>query len=116
MNPAPENRVTLGWFSRVPAALAVAFGVGLLVAGRTLAPPSLPDQIASQYSPAEWRLVSNSERQDRDVAMACNGFGAGFLTLGLLGLILPRIDLLLQDRRRRDVEPAPHPPDVACEA
>lgn len=76
---------------QILSGLAVALGVGLLVAG--------------------------SERDVQffhGLAAGLKGFGAGFLTLGILGLLLPWANALVSARRVRTVEPVtpsnPSPP------
>lgn len=85
-------------FVQVLSVVAVGLGMGLLVAGNTASP------VAEVESNGEvrWsvRLSSSQMEFYHDLAVALNGFGAGLLTLGLLGLFVPWINAFLERRRR----------------
>ncbi len=82
--------------AQVISVILIAVGVGLLVAGGSLTP-------ATQMNLVD-QAISSAHRSSRDVefvhhlAIAFKGFGACFLTLGVLGLLVPWANVLFFGR------------------
>lgn len=77
--------------------LAIAVGVGMLVAGSTAAPYLLVTAENGQ----QMALATSNLRGEfyHGLAIGLKGFGSGFLTLGVLGLVLPWIDVIINALR-----------------
>lgn len=86
---------------QVLSVVAIGLGVGLLVAGNTASPLAEVERNGEVV----WSVRLSSYQMEfyHDLAIALNGFGAGLLTLGLLGLFVPWINAFLERRCR----PAP---------
>jgi tetrahydromethanopterin S-methyltransferase subunit F len=88
--------------------LAIAIGVGLLVAGGEISPGiSLDTGTQITYRPD---LSARDIEFYGGLAAALKGFGAGFLTLGVAGLVVPWVNFLLYGRPGSAVSP-PLPTD-----
>jgi hypothetical protein len=88
---------------QVLSVVAVGVGVGLLVAGYTAAPVMQVEHSGEVI----WsvRLPSHQIESYLDLAIALKGFGAGLLTLGLLGLLVPWINTLTDGRHSSSAMP-----------
>ncbi|MDX1966367.1 MAG: hypothetical protein SFV23_04265 [Planctomycetaceae bacterium] len=77
--------------------LAIAVGVGMLVAGSTAAPYLL----VNAENERQMQLVLSSRPGEfyHGLAIGLKGFGSGFLTLGILGLVLPWIEVIINALR-----------------
>ena len=92
-------------FVQVLSVVAVGVGVGMLVAGSTADPTVQVEEMGEYFGPSH--LSSYEARFYHDLAIALKGCGAGFLSLGLLGLFVPWINALLNGRRRSTTAASP---------
>jgi len=86
--------------------VSVALGVGMIVAGCNYS----SDLHANGKDLT--KLVPQTANEIRDVRYTSTvllGFGSGFLTVGLLGLIVPWINSCVYRRRSAGPSPAPGP-------
>lgn len=84
-------------FSQIISMLAIALGVAFLVAGSSLS-PSFPNEMAA--------MAQNFGRNvSPEVPAFLKGIGAGFLTLGLLGLVVPWVNVLIAHFRQPPATP-----------
>jgi hypothetical protein len=74
--------------SQLAAILAIAVGAGLVQFARTLDPPL---RVANPAT-----MMRSFNESDRRMAATSSGFGAAFLTLGGLMLIVPWIDAYMK--------------------
>jgi hypothetical protein len=82
---------------QIASVLAVAIGVGLLVAGNSVEPVPLVGSVGQAvHSLERWARDAESFHE---LAAWLKGFGAGFLTLGILGLVVPWANALVYGRR-----------------
>ncbi len=74
--------------------IAIAVGVGMLVAGST----AVPYILVRSGQGEELRLAIPNYDADfyHGLAIGLKGFGSGFLTLGVLGLVLPWIEVIIK--------------------
>jgi hypothetical protein len=77
----------------------------MLVAGSTAAPTVQVENLGEVLWSS--RLSSSEARSYHELAIALKGFGAGLLTLGLLGLFVPWINALLHGWRRSAIAASP---------
>lgn len=80
-------------FLQFISCLCLAFGLALIVAGMSFqSPSSLSEQLNRMVQP-------DSQPTTRETARAvCTGLGAGFATIGTLGLAVPWINALVRNR------------------
>lgn len=76
---------------------AIALGAGLFATGNYLQPPIDPGNLADISRFLQYR---NDERIASSVLRGC---GIGFMTLGVLGLVVPWINALVFRQRRPEV-------------
>ena len=77
--------------------LAIALGVGLIVAGAVHTTADQPKDVGQAVRSLQ---RSNSQvEEDRRMVTGFFGFGSGFLTLGTLGLVIPWVNVLVHGRR-----------------
>ncbi|OYW20824.1 MAG: hypothetical protein B7Z55_06750 [Planctomycetales bacterium 12-60-4] len=76
---------------------AIAVGVGMLVAGGTAAPKAMIN--AENGHVIEMSMTGRDAEFLHYMAICLKGFGAGFLTLGVFGLILPWADVVISSLR-----------------
>src|ERR1700676_3033748 len=90
-------------FLQVVCVMAIALGAGLFAFGNYYEPRldlNDPAKIAN-YMNDYGRAGSG----DRIAASLARGFGIGFMTLGVLGLAVPWVNLLLLRKRERETPP-----------
>jgi hypothetical protein len=74
--------------------VAIALGAGLFAYGSYVEPRNDPSNLA------EFSRLFDRPRDDRITSSAWRGFGVGFMTLGVLGLAVPWINVLVFRQRR----------------
>jgi hypothetical protein len=84
-------------FLQIVSVLFIAIGVGLLVAGRSAQPAFGVDSSGDPMRAQAWS-AHNAEFYVT-LAVVLKGTGAGFLTLGILGLLVPWANTLIYNRR-----------------
>lgn len=89
---------------QIVSVLAVALGTGLLVAGCAVSPAPRVDSVGQTVHALE-RAARDAEFF-HELAAWLKGFGAGFLTLGILGLVVPWANVLVYGRRGGATPPA----------
>jgi len=82
---------------QIVSVVAIALGVGLLVAGSSINPVASGDNVEQFVLAME---MSGREAEFyHQLAMTLKGTGAGFLTLGVLGLLVPWANVLVYGPR-----------------
>lgn len=88
------------------SAFLVALGIGLIVAGDTARPTLAVNNLNPGTQTVHVEFPGRSDFYF-GLAIALNGFGAGFLTLGSIGLVLPFINALAVRRAPHTSSAAP---------
>lgn len=83
--------------SQFLSAFAIAAGIGLLVAGSSLYPCVPPHDIGQALSSLRWS--ARDAQLSLELAASLKGSGAGVLTLGILGLVIPWVNTLMANRK-----------------
>jgi hypothetical protein len=84
-------------FLQAICVFAIALGAGLFATGNYLEPRIDPSNVAEFSRFFQYR---NDERIASSVLRGC---GIGFMTLGVLGLVVPWINVLVYRQRRAEV-------------
>lgn len=92
-------------FGQVLCVIAIALGTGLLVAGNSLNPTIGADELPQRIS--QLALSPREAEFMLGLSAALRGFGAAFLTLGILALVVPWINTLIHGRGRAEAAETP---------
>ena len=93
-------------FGQIVSVFAIALGTGLLVAGSSLNPVVRLDNVGQVVRSLEWS--ARDAEFYHSLAAGLKGPGAAFLTLGIVGLVVPWVNVLVY--RRRATSPGPVTP------
>ena len=83
---------------QIVSVFAMALGIGLLVAGSMIDPVLRADNVGQMVSTLE--MSARDAEFYRNLAVGLMGFGAGFLTLGILGVVVPWANVAVYGQRR----------------
>jgi hypothetical protein len=87
---------------QIASVFAIAIGIGLFVAGRSVAPVLRVDSVTLQWPTGDAEFY-------HALAATLKGFGSGLLALGLSGLIVPWVNVLLHRRHSTATVPSTPP-------
>ena len=78
----------------------IAVGIGMLVAGSAARPTMQVLELGNGR--AEFSMSTRDAEFFHGLSVGLNGFGAGFLTLGLLAPLVPWANILVDELRKRN--------------
>lgn len=82
---------------QVLSSFAIALGAGLFVAGNSLYPLPLVNDLGQVISSQGWQ--GRNMQSTHEIASTLKGSGVGIMILGILGVLIPWLNALIHGRK-----------------